>query len=358
MLLPRLLFSALCVSAVLGGCESIPSIHGDEEAGRVAAIGPETPPVSTAYGQPTGTYVGEKVETLRNDFARMQGDIVGFDQRLRQLRTTAVESATSYQGLVAAIRARLQVGTTPGNPILVQQWNQAQSALTMSGNAIAEMNTLSSKVADASALATALLDQVRATFGLPGAVEEDHRQLAALHDDINRSLVQIDRILVDLAQSVPRQTTYYDAERNNLTALAAAIQAGELMGASLALQSVGAAAPVAAALAAPAPLPQIAMREPLVIIRFDKPNVDYEQALYLAVSRALERRPNAAFEVVGVAPVKGTAAQIAVATNEARRHAEGVVRTLTSLGFPPNRVSLSSTTSAGTDLTEVHLFVR
>ena len=30
---------------------------------------------------------------------------------------------------IAAIEARLQVGTTPGNPILVQQWNEAQSEL-------------------------------------------------------------------------------------------------------------------------------------------------------------------------------------------------------------------------------------
>jgi hypothetical protein len=356
MLLPRLLFSALCVSVVLGGCET--AGFGGRGAEQTALISPETPPTSTAAGQPTGTYVGEKVETLRNDYARMQGDIASFEQRLRQLRATAVQSVTTYQQLVASIRARLQVGTTPGNPILVQKWNQAQSALTLSGNAIAEMNTLSSKVADVSSLASGLLDQVRATFNLPGAIDEDHRQLARLQDDINRSLVQIDRILVDLAQSVPRQTTYYDAERKNLTALAAAIQAGDLMGASLALQSVGAAPPVAAATGALAPLPQIAMREPLVIIRFDKPNVDYEQALYLAVSRALERRPTAAFEVVGVAPVTGTAAQVAVATDEARRHAEAVVRTLTSLGFPPDRISLGATTSAGTDLSEVHVFVR
>ena len=42
-------------------------------------------------------------------------------------------------------------------------------------------------------------------------------------------------------------------------------------------------------------------RRPLVTIRFDRPNPAYEQPLYTAVSRALERRPSATFELVGVA---------------------------------------------------------
>ena len=42
-------------------------------------------------------------------------------------------------------------------------------------------------------------------------------------------------------------------------------------------------------------------RRPLVVIRFDRANVPYEQALYTAVSRALERRPQALFDLVAVA---------------------------------------------------------
>ena len=55
---------------------------------------------------------------------------------------------------------------------------------------------------------------------------------------------------------------------------------------------------------------------PLVVIRFDRRNVKY-QVLYDAVSRALERRPNARFELVAVSPRAGSTATAALNTGGA-----------------------------------------
>ncbi|WP_052711731.1 hypothetical protein [Elstera litoralis] len=99
-------------------------------------------------------------------------------------------------------------------------------------------------------------------------------------------------------------------------------------------------------------------RRPLVVIRFDRPNVVYEQALYNAVSQALERRPDVSFDLVAVSPTRGGAGPAALAANQARRSAEQVMRSLTDMGLPPNRLALSSSNSPTVDANEVQLFVR
>ena len=101
--------------------------------------------------------------------------------------------------------------------------------------------------------------------------------------------------------------------------------------------------------------PAISSR-PLVVIRFDRKDVAYEQALYNAVSRALERRPGSTFSLVAIAPNLGGAAKLAVDRNKARRHAESVLRSLQRMGLSPQRVFLSERTGRATS-TEVHLYI-
>ena len=95
-----------------------------------------------------------------------------------------------------------------------------------------------------------------------------------------------------------------------------------------------------------------------MVIRFDRPNVAFEEPLYTAVSRALERRPQAAFDLVAVAPGRGSAAQVTVATNKSKRNAESVLRSLSNMGLPLHRVRLSAMTSRQADTSEVHIYVR
>ena len=98
-------------------------------------------------------------------------------------------------------------------------------------------------------------------------------------------------------------------------------------------------------------------RRPLVVIRFDRPDVQYEQALYNAVSRTLERRPSAIFEVMAVAPSSGGAGRVALASNQARRNAEAVQRSLQRMGLPNTRVTMTSRTSDQAQNNEVHVFL-
>jgi hypothetical protein len=96
-----------------------------------------------------------------------------------------------------------------------------------------------------------------------------------------------------------------------------------------------------------------------VIIRFDRPNPSYEQPLYQAVSRAIERRPDASFDLVAVSPsTTGSAGQGALDASNARRAADQVYRSLGEMGLNANRIEMSAMGSPTATSPEVHLYVR
>ena len=80
-------------------------------------------------GAPTGTFVGAKVLQLRGDLDTMQRGLVAHSQQLRETQVATAQHAERYHALVAGINARLQVGTTKGNPILTSQLGEAQGQL-------------------------------------------------------------------------------------------------------------------------------------------------------------------------------------------------------------------------------------
>jgi hypothetical protein len=367
-----------CVTAVLlgtalllGGCDFadsalLPSLSGssaDSSSGSAPAVAATSPgpqlgtgnfkPEPVAPLKPTGTPVGQKVEALRNDLIKLQGSIVAENSTLQSLRGETVKNVQTYNQAVAAINAKLDVGTTPGNPILVKQWTDAQSQLEKGNSTLAAMNKLSTDVAASASMSNFLLASTRSTFALSGAVDEDHAQLQVLEDEVNKTTILIDRLLSELTEDINRQTYYLAEQRGYVNTLAVAVNNGEALGSSLASRVY--APPMAPAMA---PGAGMATGRPLVVIRFDRPNPDYQQALYQAVSQVLARRPNAAFDLVAVAPQTGGAAQVALNSNVAQRDADQVMRSLMSMGLGADRVSQSAATSPTAQVNEVHLYVR
>lgn len=317
-----------------------------------------TPPGVTP-GEDTGTFVGRKATELRGELVRLQKSIGEHNGELQQIRAKMVDDSRRYHTTVGTINARLQVGTTPGNPILVQQFSSSQADLDRLSTDIAEMNGLATQVAADSTMSAFLSESARAAFSISGAVDEDHQQLTILEDEINRTVVLIDRLLKEVADDVRRQTNYVATERSNLNLLSAGIKTGEIYGASLvnrAMTSVAGGFPAAARPAGSAA--DITGRRPLVVIRFDKPNVPYEQAVYNAISRVLDRRPEALFDLVAVAPTTGGPARTAINSNKSRRYAESVLRSLVEMGLPPGRVALAGATSSTAATNEVHIYLR
>ena len=312
-------------------------------------------PSSISAGQNTGTFVGQKALELRNELRSLQKSVSKNNQKLQSVRVKTIKDSQRYHGAISAINARLQVGTTPGNPVLVGQFNQALADLKNVGDDISAMNRLTTNVTADSTLAAYLAENTRAAFRITGAIDVDHQQLSILEDEVNRTVVLIDRLLKELTEDIQRQTNYVSTERSNLNTLSAAVKSGELMGSSLTNRALAAAT-------AGNPYRQVEPRSlvgrrPLVVIRFDRKNVEFEQALYNAVSKTLERRPSASFELVAIAPASGGAARIALNSNKARRNAEKVMRSLQRMGLPPKRIAVSAQTSQSAQSNEVHLYL-
>src|SRR5208282_4093910 len=160
----------------------------------------------------------------------IQDKLLAEAQQLADLRGAAVQSSQQYHDAKANIAARLQLGTTRGNPELVTQWNNAQAALdAMTGN-INSLNTLGTDIASQSSAAHFALNTIEATFNVSGAVDEDHHQLTVLRDETDQIIVLIDSLLTNVSNTVQRQTAYVANERASLVTLASAIKDGSYYG--------------------------------------------------------------------------------------------------------------------------------
>jgi hypothetical protein len=317
----------------------------------VATTTAAAPTVAAASGGPSaGT---PQAQGLRAEVQRLQEDLGRQNTESQRLHQALAQDSASYYGTVATIHSRLQIGTTPGNPEVVAQWNLAQVALDRMSADIARLAVLSGESASDSALATQILDSIKAG----GAGAGDQRQLQALESDTRTAQGQVRQLVDAIAQDITRQTAYLDNERTNLVGLLTAIKSGELYGKRLA-DGRYVAALSRTGVRRDAVLSGSSERKPLVVIRFRQPQVAYEDALYGAVKRALERRPSASFDLVAVAPVATTPAQVDANGRAAKRYAATVLHSLTEMGVPAERVSLSSTTSASVKNDEVQIYVR
>ena len=316
-------------------------------------------PLPVTMAENTGTFVGQKVSQHRGELLSLQSIIAQRNEQLQVSRQRTKEDSQRYHGTIAAIKARLQIGTTPGNPILTSQWQTAQLELERLNADVSELNSLANSVASDSAMAAYLLEAARATYGLAGAIDEDHRQLTILEDETNRTVVLIDRLLNELSEDISRQTSYIGNERRNLNVIGLAIQNGEILGNSLFNRAFANAAPVGAGIPTPAAAVGLPPgQQPLVIIRFDRSNVQFQQPLYNAISEALERRPLATFDLVAIAATGGTAAEAALNISRVKQNADDVVRALADMGLPAERLRLSSTSSSDNAINEIRIYVR
>jgi hypothetical protein len=312
-------------------------------------LGPRIAAVSIQPVRDTGTPVSKTVASLGEQATTLESKLMDGSHRLGQIRADNARLISVYQNTRAQIMTRLQVGTTPANPDLVTQWNAAQSALDQLAANLNATGAIGSASAGDSTAAQQLVQQISSASATLGAADEDRRQLDTLEDETRQMQISIERLRKEVASDVPRETTFLASERASLVQLQAAIRTGEPYGASAAVLPRYSAIPA----------PRIADNaKPLVVIRFDNPNVDYQKDLYEALNHALQSQPTAAFEVLAVAPTAETAAAVAAAQTSAKRHARDVVQTMAQMGVPAGRVQVASSTDPSVQQSEVRVFAR
>lgn len=310
-------------------------------------------PVNISNVADTGTFVGKKVITFRNELNQLQTSIQKNNAQLQNLRKSVVENALQYHKTVGMMEAKLQVGTTPGNPRMFDLFNSAQNNIqTMSMNLLS-LNQLSALVAADTANTDYLSESIRAAYSISGAVDEDHANLRTLENESNQTSVLMHSLLNELNGDVVRQQQYIDTANTNLAALNEAIKVGSFgvnnvnINArpvnrnlqSVALNKLSGAAEVNASVNA----------RPLFAVNFANKNVDYHAGLKQAVETAIAKKNNVVFEVVANNPLKGTNAQ---------EYATAIFQEIVGMGVSADRINIVSKTDVTATNPSVMVFVQ
>ena len=305
---------------------------------------------------PIFTYVGQRILEMQEEFNKLNADIKQGENNFEELKFNGIKSAENYHSIVAAIAARLQIGTTPGNPILLTQYEQAQTELAEVGAQGQNLVDVGNQIALYSTRVSYLLEQARSAKKLRGAVDEDHRNLSSFQDILKRRSVDVLRILEDLNETVRRRDIFLAAERRRLTQLANAISIGESFG--LGLGALGS-------------LPAINDNEnsgqgrrsennnvspnPIAVFRINEQD-NYEQNLFGAISATLDKAPKSRFTLVAVSSSAGNPSEQAERAANARNDVSKLISSLISMGMPVDRISVSSLSVANVENTEVRLY--
>ena len=318
----------------------------------------ETTNINSGNGKlsPIFTYVGQRIIEMQEEFNKLDSDIEQGEGKFEELKFNGIKSAENYHSIVAAIAARLQIGTTPGNPILLSQYEQAQTELAEVSAQGQNLVDVGNQISLYSTRVSYLLEQARSAKKLRGAVDEDHRNLSSFQDDLKRRSVDVLRILEDLNETIRRRDIFLAAERRRLTQLANAISIGESFGLGLGTLSS---------------LPATNDKEnseqgrrsdninvspnPIDVFRIDELN-DYEQNLFGAISATLDKAPKSRFTLVAVSSSAGNPSEQAERAANARNDVSKLISSLISMGMPVDRISVSSLSVANVENTEVRLY--
>lgn len=104
---------------------------------------------------------------------------------------------------------------------------------------------------------------------------------------------------------------------------------------------------IALAILLPTMLYAQAADTPLIIIRFQHPNVTYDEPLFFAVSQALQTNPDMRFHVVGVS-TRGNSSD----------YAQRVASSMVAMGLPATRISVTRQQAADQRSPEVQVFIQ
>ncbi len=315
-----------------------------------------TPPQVVNDTGPTGTFVGGKINQFRADLTSIQNAISSHNNDFLRFKDLVDEQTSVYQGLSSAIRSRLQIGTTPGNPILVGQWNDAQRALEDIQNNVNNLQIVNNRVTADAALIGHLKNAIDSSFFISGAIDEDHNQLKVLKDDVQRTSVLYDRLMTELEEKITREIQILNDERQYMKQLAEDVEVGKFGGivstpptkSSTELQKTDSAPASQKTKIVP-----INYDNAILVIKFDDSSFDYSTALFESISGALEQMPSAGFEVVAVSPSGGSSY-----ADQARTRAAEVFSKIVEMGVPTERLTIASSTSTSAQAEEVHIYLK
>ncbi|MCR5506891.1 MAG: hypothetical protein K6F04_03525 [bacterium] len=376
---------ALLSVVVLGACSSTSdTLFAGSETSKPAKES------STAFD---GTFIKNKIANFGSEQAELKKLVDGRKDALQVMRNETNTAVSDYRSAVAQINSKLQLGTTPGNPELMDEWKEARAKLEKINNIAFDIKRLVADVESDQSMVDYMVGSIQASYKIRGATEDEHKQLKSLEEEAKQIGSNISIFARQLNAEAERQQAYVENEKYNLNDVALNIKNGKLYGmggsstdffanggsmfssddAYNAFMEENEQEYGYASRRAPAPRRQPMVKEdrnvmvpmrapvsvvekvsapvavrPIAVVKFDKTNVEFEEPLYQALSRSLERNPSATFEVVGVAPQGKPSANV-------KKDVKAVMNALTEMGLPASRVAITMKTE-NVDFDEVRVF--
>ena len=101
-----------------------------------------------------------------------------------------------------------------------------------------------------------------------------------------------------------------------------------------------------------------ATSKPLVVIRFNQRKVYFEQPLYTAATRAVNKKPGVVFNLISYVPIAGNPQGDEALAQRAAGNLRDVTAALVKMGVPPQQVNTTTQAGNGLQYDEVHIYVQ
>jgi outer membrane protein OmpA-like peptidoglycan-associated protein len=289
---------------------------------------------------------GNVIAAVRADLVSLQGQMSGRNVTLSTVRQAWTQDVASYR-----VNKNQVLRPPPGGDVRTAL-SQGEAALKRLAQHTAKLTKEVDGFAQGSAEAGVLMAKLE---NVRPENDTDRAQLNVLRTEIIQTSTGLDSLVSSLTAETAQANAFLAKERASLAALgqgatASAAASPAARATDAAAPSAPAAQPIAAAQGAPKPA---ATRPAFVTIKFDRPSVTYREALAAALKQALNRRPDAAFDVVGVTPAQG-----AESLELVKARAEDVARTMMELNVPASRIGIDSMRVKSAASDEVRIFVR
>ena len=174
----------------------------------------------------SGSFVGKKVNEFTAEYNNIRTQVNKNAEELLKLQQDIYTSDEAYREIISSIEDRLEVGTTPSNPDLVASLAKAQENLGVLDSSIHRLSQISSNTIAEKEKLLALASTVNATYGIPGAYDEDHADLNEILGVISQQETVTADIIAEVKSDIISQQAKADEFRAEITRLNVDVAAG------------------------------------------------------------------------------------------------------------------------------------
>lgn len=306
-------------------------------------------------------YVQNSINILRTAGQDMDETLDSRNKRFAGHKEEIRSSARSYLDVIADIRATLQVGTTPGNPVLMEKLGVAASNMSSLSAEIEKLQDLSNLISKDMTQVSFLQRTVNNAMQLAGGTDEDHQNLDRIRIALDKKANDLVLMQGSVNSLIARQLGLQDIHRKEFNQLTQLIRKG-----------VNTHSVISRPLDAPAmtqtpgkpikgvetPNLKVSAAAPLkpALFKMKPQERNFEQALYAVVSKAYAQDQNIEFKILGVAAVGSNVKATAANNKRARVAVDRLLEALVEIGVPASRVKTDTLADTTVQETEVRLY--